>query len=974
MYRYSQGRRQRKFSLNLAGLKHHAGNLFRHLRKAGLWKNLALLGLAMFLGGSILLLGMFAWYSRSLPDPDAILARNVSQSTKIYDRTGEHLLYEIAPEQKRTLVTIEQIPDYVEKATIAAEDRKFYEHPGIDLWGIIRAVTYNLTHLDPYGQGASTITQQFVKKAVLTDDEAYSRKIKEVVIAIALEKKFEKDEILQLYLNEIPYGGTNYGIESAAQAYFDKSVADVTLAEAATLAAIPNRPTTLVNNPDLLKSRRDWILDGMAEEGYVTQEEADAAKATDTPLSLSLHNLEAPHYVLWVKEQLEEKYGTRTTETGGLKVLTTLDYDKQKIAEEAITNGVAANGANYGFTSASMISVDPKTGQVLAMVGSPDYWNDDIDGQVNITLRPLQPGSSIKPIVYAAAFEKGYTPNTVLWDVNTTFPTATGPYEPKNYDLQEHGYVTMRKALQGSLNIPAVKALYLVGVDNALKFAQRLGYTTLNDPSKVGLSMVLGGAEVKMIDHAGAYATFANNGVRHDVVSILKVEDASGTVLEEWKAEEHPGEQVLTSNLAATISNVLADNGARAYVFGNSNYLTLGNRPVAAKTGTTNDYNDAWCMGYTPSLVAGVWVGNADGTEMKRGADGSKIAAPIWNEYMKRALKDAPVENFPTPEIPQTGKAVLDGKLAATTVTIDTASGKLATDRTPERFKETKSCGEYHTILHYVRREDPLGEPPKDPARADSYYTPWESAIQSYITRFNESRKPEEPKLESCEVPTEEDDVHTKRNEPSIRIENPDSGDRVGRSFEVNIDVELKRSFGRVDYSIDGTYIMTSSSTNGATISLPGWVEQGSHTLTAAIYDDVDNSAQDSISITVSDQGSAGSFRITNPFSGQVIEKTQNTYTIAVEVPNAGDFASIRVTSRNLWTGATTTVGETAAPSAITSLIWSLPEEAQYALTASGVTKNGQTLESMPIVVYVRDPSSDNGIPILENQVPLVLN
>ena len=931
----------------------------------------------MFLGGAILLLGMFAWYSRSLPDPDAILARNVSQSTKIFDRTGEHLLYEIAPEQKRTLVTIEQIPDYVEKATITAEDRKFYEHPGIDIWGIIRAVLHNLTHLDPYGQGASTITQQFVKKAILTDEEAYSRKIKEVVIAIALEKKFEKDEILQLYLNEIPYGGTNYGIESAARAYFDKSVTDVNLAEAATLAAIPNRPTTLVNNPDLLKARRDWILDGMVEEGYVTQEEADAAKATDTPVQLSLHSLEAPHFVLWVKEQLEEKYGTRTTETGGLKVITSLDYDKQQIAEESITNGVAAYGESFGFTSAGMVSLDPKTGQVLAMVGSPDYWNDEIDGQVNVTLRPLQPGSSMKPIVYAAAFEKGYTPNTVLWDVNTTFPTATGPYEPKNYDLKEHGYVTMRKALQGSLNIPAVKALYLVGVDNALKFAQRMGYTTLNDPSKVGLSMVLGGAEVKLIDHANAYAVLANNGVRHDVTTILKVEDPTGTVLEEWKAEEHPGETVIDSNLAATMSNVLSDNGARAYIFGPNNYLTLGSRPVAAKTGTTNDYNDAWTMGYTPSLVAGVWVGNADGTEMKRGADGSKIAAPIWNEYMKRSLKDTPIESFPAAEIPNTGKAMLDGRLPATTVTIDTASGKLATERTPERFKETKACGEYHSILHYVRREDPLGDAPKNPAAEDPYYTPWESAIQDYLVRYNASRQPGETKLETCTVPTEEDDVHTKRNQPDIHIENPDNGDSVDRTFEVDLDVDLRRSFGRVDYSIDGTYILTSSSTNGATITLPGWVSQGEHTLIAAVYDDVDNMAQDTVKITVRDGGSAGTFRVTNPFSGQTIEKTQSTYSVAVEVPNAKDLVSLKVTSRNLWTGATATVGETASPGAITSLTWTLPDEAQYTLTATAVTTGGDTLESVPVTVYVKDVSSGDGIPITEatdSIVPLVLN
>ncbi|MDQ5952339.1 MAG: penicillin-binding protein, partial [Patescibacteria group bacterium] len=604
MYRYSQGRRVRSMNLSFSGLKQRLKNL----KKGSIIKNLILLCLAGGLFGAIVLLGLFAYYSTQLPDPDSILNRDVAQSTKIFDRTGTHLLYEIAPDQKRTLVTIDKIPLIAQQATITAEDRAFYEHNGISFKGIARAMLTNLIHLDPNGQGASTITQQFIKKAFLTDDRTYSRKIKEIIIAIALEKKFEKDEILQMYLNEIPYGGTNYGIESASQSYFNKSVQDVTLAEAATLAALPNRPSTFLNNPDLLKDRRDWILDGMVEEGYVSQEDADAAKAQETPVTVAVRNIQAPHFVLWVKEQLEEKYGARTTETGGLKVITSLDYDKQKIAEEAVTNGLAAKGATYNFNDVGLVSIDPKTGQVLAMVGSPDYWNDESDGQVNVTLRQLQPGSSIKPMVYASAFERGYTPNTVLWDVDTVFPTATGNYEPHNYDGNEHGYVTMRKALQGSLNIPAVKTLYLAGIDNALALGDRLGYTTLRE-EYVGLSMVLGGVRVTPLEHTSAYATFANNGVKQDVVSIIKVEDSHGEVLEEWKAEDHPGTEAMEKNIAATLSNVLSDNAARSYVFGANNYLVLNGRPAAAKTGTTNEYKDAWTMGYTPSLATGVWVG-----------------------------------------------------------------------------------------------------------------------------------------------------------------------------------------------------------------------------------------------------------------------------------------------------------------------------------------------------------------------------
>jgi len=964
MYRYSQGRRVRSMNLSFSGLKQRLKNL----KTGSIIKNLILLCLAGGLFGAIVLLGLFAYYSTQLPDPDSILNRDVAQSTKIFDRTGTHLLYEIAPDQKRTLVTIDKIPLIAQQATITAEDRAFYEHNGISFKGIARAMLTNLIHLDPNGQGASTITQQFIKKAFLTDDRTYSRKIKEIIIAIALEKKFEKDEILQMYLNEIPYGGTNYGIESASQSYFNKSVQDVTLAEAATLAALPNRPSTFLNNPDLLKDRRDWILDGMVEEGYVSQEDADAAKAQETPVTVAVRNIQAPHFVLWVKEQLEEKYGARTTETGGLKVITSLDYDKQKIAEEAVTNGLAAKGATYNFNDVGLVSIDPKTGQVLAMVGSPDYWNDESDGQVNVTLRQLQPGSSIKPMVYASAFERGYTPNTVLWDVDTVFPTATGNYEPHNYDGNEHGYVTMRKALQGSLNIPAVKTLYLAGIDNALALGDRLGYTTLRE-EYVGLSMVLGGVRVTPLEHTSAYATFANNGVKQDVVSIIKVEDSHGETLEEWKAEDHPGTEAMEKNIAATLSNVLSDNAARSYVFGANNYLVLNGRPAAAKTGTTNEYKDAWTMGYTPSLATGVWVGNANGTLMKSRADGSVVAAPIWKEYMDRSLKGTPVEQFPTPSIKTTGKPVLDGSIPATTVVIDTLSGKLATEFTPERYREEKICGEYHTILTYLTKANPLGEAPKDPAKADAYYTPWETGIQNYLAKSGTDGG---PKLEACEVPTESDDLHTKKNQPEVSIREPDTNENVGRTFAVELDIAMKRPFNRVDYSIDGTYIATSQSRDGATLTLPAWVSRGEHTLIAAAYDDVDNSNQDTVQINVTESGSEGSFKITNPFQGQTIEKSVPTYSIAIEVPNSAELSSLKVTAQNIWTGEEILVGEVLGPQAITTILWTLPVNAQYSLTASATTKQGggSTLVSVPVLVIVKDPTGAGAIPVTEVAPP----
>ncbi|PIZ55266.1 hypothetical protein COY25_01180, partial [Candidatus Uhrbacteria bacterium CG_4_10_14_0_2_um_filter_41_7] len=375
--------------------------------KTRLVKNLILIGVALFLFGAIAFLGLFAWISRDLPDPNSLTSREVAQSTKIFDHTGEHLLYEISGDEKRTLVNIDQIPEYMIKATIIAEDRKFYEHSGIDLKGIARAVFANVTTFDPTGQGASTITQQLVKNAILTTEQTYTRKIKEILLSLALERRYTKDEIMQLYLNEIPYGSTNYGIESASRTYFNKTVSDLSIAEAATVAALPNAPSTFLNNPEKLLLRRNWILDNMKEFGYITEDEYNTAYAQETPVTQKLTQINAPHFVLWIKELLEAEYGQRLVEQGGLKVITSLDYDLQKIAEESVSKTISEISESKGFNNQGLVALDPKTGQILAMVGSADYFNDEIDGQVNIALRPLQPGSSMKPIIYTAGFEQG---------------------------------------------------------------------------------------------------------------------------------------------------------------------------------------------------------------------------------------------------------------------------------------------------------------------------------------------------------------------------------------------------------------------------------------------------------------------------------------------------------------------------------------------------------------------------------------
>jgi membrane peptidoglycan carboxypeptidase len=932
-------------------------------------KNLVLGALALAMAGSLGVLALFAYVSRDLPNPDALTERIVPQSTKIYDRTGEHLLYEIHGEENRTLVKLQEgyckddddldvdpngIPLQLLEAVVTAEDRGFCEHHGFSITGLLRAVAFAGKR-----GGGSTLTQQLVSNTIIAKEHTIVRKIRELILSIELERRYSKDEILQIYFNEIGYGSTYYGVQTAATSYYGKPVNELSLAQLATLAGLPQRPTTFLNNPDLLKERRDWILDGMAEMGFVSKDEAVAAKAEDTSIAVNISNITAPHFVFYVRDLLEQKYSPRQVEEGGLKVITSLDYEKQVIAEEEVKKGVEEKGEYYQFTNASLVAVDPKTGQVLAMVGSKDYFDDDIDGQVNVSLRPRQPGSSFKPIVYTKAFASGYTPNTVLWDVKTDFPTATGIYSPNDYDLKERGPIRARNALQGSLNIPAVEMLYMVGVDNALDFATELGYTTFTDRSNFGLAIVLGGAEVTLLDHANAYATFANEGERHDPVAILKVEDSDGTVLEEWKEQE--GKRVLEQNVARTISNVLSDNGARAYVFGAGSALQLGSRPVAAKTGTTNDYHDAWTMGYTPSIAAGVWVGNNDNAEMLRGADGSIVAAPIWNGFMSRVLEGTPIEYFTAPQIPQTGKPILDGQIPATTVTVDRVSGKLATEYTPTADREERTYAEYHSLLQYVDRSDPLGPAPADPTQ-DPYYEPWEKGIADWIARREEETG---IKITQSTPPTEYDDVHVLENFPTVRITGPDEGTSyTDRRISVDANADAKRGVVRVDFYIDGYFLGSDSrSPYQLSTTIPGSVSRGYHTVKAVAYDDVDNSGSDTVGIQVDSDATSSGFDLLDPKNGQTIERTNETYSIVVSAQHPTDYQTVTIYAQPLGSGSQTIVGSKTSPdSPFLTFAWTLPDSGDWVITASALGSSGTDATS--VVVHVVPPSTTAQPPV----------
>ncbi|MDP1884352.1 MAG: PBP1A family penicillin-binding protein [Candidatus Moranbacteria bacterium] len=611
-------------------------------------KESVLVTLNVFLMLGAIASGVFLYAYVKAPIAATLTKRDSPQTTLIYDRTGQHVLYEIHGEENRIILSHDEIPDSIRIATIATEDDSFYSHFGIDFLAILRALKNNVQK-NSMEQGASTITQQLARNAFLTREKTIRRKIAELIIAIKIERKYSKDQILDMYLNEIPYGSNAYGIESAAKTFFGKNAKDLTLDEAALLSAIPKATSYYSpygNHLDELLLRQQKTLDRigklqLADPATVAQAKREPVARKIIPFS---DTIDAPHFVFYVREELEKRFEPETIEEGGLRIYTTLDYEKQKSAERIIAES-DANLKKYGASNAALVSLDPKNGQILAMVGSRDYFDDSIDGQVNVAIRPRQPGSSFKPFAYAAAFEKGFQPETKILDTRTDFGAdGSGKhYVPRNYDGKFHGVVTMRQALAMSLNVPAVKTLSLAGVQATIDLAHRLGITTLNDTGRYGLSLVLGGGEVKLLDETAGYAVFANDGKKNTPASILKITDSRGKIIHTAAVENTP---VLDPQIARKIDSILSDNAARVPIFGPNNKLHIPGKVVAAKTGTTSEFKDAWTVGYTPHLVTGVWVGNNDSRPMRAGADGSYVAAPIWNRFMSQALEHYPVEPF----------------------------------------------------------------------------------------------------------------------------------------------------------------------------------------------------------------------------------------------------------------------------------------------------------------------------------------
>lgn len=724
------------------------------------WKEIIIDILIFGFAAAILLsAGLLFWISTlEIPDLSSFEERRVLQSTKIYDRTGEILLYDLHQDVRRTIIPLEEMSRHIKNATVAIEDDQFYEHIGIDIRAIIRAAVTNLSSGDLLGgQGGSTITQQVIKNSVLQREKTLTRKIKEAILSIKLEQVLSKEQILEIYLNESPYGGTIYGVEEASQAFFGKGAAELSLSEAAYLAAIPQAPTYFSpygNHRDSLDERQQLVLERMRVNGFITVDEYEEAKNQEVVFQpQAVSGIRAPHFVMYVREQLAEKFGEEALAVQGLRIITSLDWELQQAAEEIVARKAAENEEKFNASNAGLVAVDPKTGDILVMVGSRDYFSEDIDGNFNVALAARQPGSSIKPFVYANAFSKGYLPSTILFDVATQFSPACDPnspssespcYAPQNYNHKFVGPISMRNALAQSLNIPAVKTLYLAGLQDTLKFAADMGLTTLNDPDRYGLTLVLGGGEVRLLDMTHAYSVFANEGVKASSRSILKIEDSRGEVIEEVPVTS---ERVLDANVANMVSDVLSDNVARTPLWGQWSIVNFGDRDVAIKSGSTNNLRDAWIMGYAPNLAVGAWAGNNDNAAMGGGLSGL-ITTPMWREFLDIALEKLPNESFTQPQIATQGvKPILRGEY------VDAASVLEALGDDQDKVDLSAIYGNIHTILHFVDKNNPQGPYPSNPA-SDPQYVNWEYSVQQWKESTFGSLLEQQPSEEEVEEET----------------------------------------------------------------------------------------------------------------------------------------------------------------------------------------------------------------------------
>jgi penicillin-binding protein 1C len=844
------------------------------------WKRLVVLLTGIFFSFLVLgfaFLGIATWILGSdLPDVHDLRNFITSESTVIYDREG-NVLYTIHGEENRENVPLSEIPQYLVDATISIEDDQFYTHGGFDVGGIIKAGLYEVFKIGK-PRGGSTITQQLVKNVFLTSERSYTRKLKELIMAMRLEQALTKDEILELYLNRIPYGSNAYGVQMAARTFFGKQAKDLTLLESSILASLPKAPSKFSPygaNRDLLMGytneegeylagRKDVVLQRMVELGYITQQQSDEAHSVSVEFEFSQfrEDIKYPHFVFYVRELLEKKFGDAAVEQGGLRVYTTINPNIQDVAEESIAARKERNQTAYDASNMALLSVDPTNGQILAMVGSADYFDDEIDGKVNVVTRLRSPGSSFKPIVYAAGFLNGFAPASVLFDVETDFGND---YKPKNFDGTFKGPVNVRTALGNSLNIPAVKMAFLAGVDNVLNLARSMGAESLQGDSELyGISIGLGTGEVPMIEMVKAYTVFARGGSKIDFNPFLRIEDSQGSVIEDFEKATVKSEDVLDPEVAYLVTNVLSDSSARPEWGG---VLNIGTHPNAAKTGTSNKRivkngvdtvkpGDVWTIGYTTRVVTAVWAGNNNNDPMNNNASGAVVAAPVWNAVMKKAVENHPVESFPVPKgITEVEVAKYSGKLPSAT----TPSDQIVTDVFASFGVPTEEDDVYGTfVVDGVTR------------KLATEFTPESALVSATMLNFH-SERPDFPNWEEpvqewvkenfsdpnllTQAPTEYDDVHTATTGsivPSLQILSPTDGGIVGFGpVGVIVDIDSQRRIDRVDYFIDGTLVdsqLKSPYRSSFTLSQDEY-PKGEHSLTAKVYDHLLYSASQTITL-----------------------------------------------------------------------------------------------------------------------------
>ncbi len=656
-YQFRSRRRSRYFTLSFPSfrLNRNLGRNFNRFNRLNNTPRIVLLSrLAKFaffglLGLIVLMIGLFIWYGRDLPTPGKLIAAQANQSSGIYDRNGT-LLYSVYQDQNRTYVNLKDIPKYLQEGTISVEDRNFYTNKGFSITGYLRAAL-NIVFLRGLS-GGSTLTQQLVKNVLLSPERTLPRKIKELMLSIQVDRKYTKDEILEMYLNDVPYGGTAIGVQAASQLYFNKDVKELNMAQCAFLAGLPQSPSAYspFSGNKYYIQRTGVVLATMVRDGYINQKQADAAltEIKNTKFAQNETGIKAPHFVMYVKQQLIQQFGEQVVESGGLRVKTTLDYKIEKETEKIVKEEVAKAKSLRVGNGAAIVAI-PKTGEILAMVGSEDYFNTKNDGNYNAAITYRQPGSSLKPITYATAFSRGYTAATLLMDTQTNFKAQDSEkdYIPVNYDDKFRGPIQVRFALANSINIPAVKMLAMVGIKNVMQNAYNMGISnwqpTDENLRNVGYSLVLGGRDVRLLDEVEAYGVFANGGTKMPSVSILEVKDAKGNLL--YKYNPPSPQRIFSQEISFLISHILLDNNARSMEFGQYSQLVVAGHPsVSVKTGTTNETRDNWTVGYTPSYVVGVWVGNNDNSPMSKVASGITGAAPIWNRIMSFVLKGKPDE------------------------------------------------------------------------------------------------------------------------------------------------------------------------------------------------------------------------------------------------------------------------------------------------------------------------------------------